>query len=244
MPVVAIVGASAGGYVYITQQAGDLLERNDDRIVYQIPAWIVAITLVRAVAMYAQALLTSEIAQRVLRDLQGEMFAAIVRADYARFSREGTGGLVSRFTYDINSQWALTGGMRAYHYDNTVDGFAGFGATFPTAESPWTGESICFTPIDATNPYLPCKNLLNRGAKSGETHRVNVTYKIDDDRMVYATMSTGFRPGGVNRLLSVPPYNPDFLTNYELGTKTTWLDHRLRINGAVFMERWTDAQFA
>ena len=102
MPVVAIVGASAGGYVYITQQAGDLLERNDDRIVYQIPAWIVAITLVRAVAMYAQALLTSEIAQRVLRDLQGEMFAAIVRADYARFSREGTGGLVSRFTYDIN----------------------------------------------------------------------------------------------------------------------------------------------
>ncbi|MFZ4602659.1 MAG: ABC transporter ATP-binding protein [Caulobacterales bacterium] len=102
MPVVAIVGASAGGYVYITQQAGDLLERNDGRIVYQIPAWIVAITLVRAVAMYAQALLTSEIAQRVLRDLQGEMFAAIVRADYARFSREGTGGLVSRFTYDIN----------------------------------------------------------------------------------------------------------------------------------------------
>jgi outer membrane receptor protein involved in Fe transport len=58
------------------------------------------------------------------------------------------------------------------------------------------------------------------------------------------TMSTGFRPGGVNRLLSVPPYNPDFLTNYELGTKTTWLDHRLRVNAAAFLERWTDAQFA
>jgi len=148
------------------------------------------------------------------------------------------------FTYDVTSKLAVTGGIRAYHYDNTVDGFAGFGATFPTAESPYTGESICFTPIDPTNPNLPCKNLLNRGAKSGETHRVNVTYKFDDDRMVYATMSTGFRPGGVNRLLSVPPYNPDFLTNYELGTKTTWLDHRLRVNAAAFVERWTDAQFA
>ncbi|MBU6372666.1 MAG: ABC transporter ATP-binding protein/permease [Alphaproteobacteria bacterium] len=102
IPVVAVVGVSAGGYVYITQQAGDLLERGDARIIYQIPAWIIAITLVRAIAMYAQTILTSEIAQRVLRDLQGAMFKAIVKADYARFSREATGGLVSRFTYDIN----------------------------------------------------------------------------------------------------------------------------------------------
>jgi outer membrane receptor protein involved in Fe transport len=148
------------------------------------------------------------------------------------------------FTYDLTAKLALTAGVRAYHFDNTVDGFAGFGATFPTADSPWTGENICFTPIDANNPLLPCKNLLNRAAKSGETHRVNVTYKFDDDRMAYATVSTGFRPGGVNRLLNVPPYNPDFLTNYEIGTKTTWLDHRLRINAAAFMERWNDAQFA
>jgi outer membrane receptor protein involved in Fe transport len=152
--------------------------------------------------------------------------------------------LFADFTFDVTSKLALTGGIRGYHYDNTVDGFAGYSANFPTAANPYTGENICFTPIDPTNPNLPCKDLLNRGTKSGETHRVNVTYKFDDDRMVYATMSTGFRPGGVNRLLTVPPYNPDFLTNYEVGTKTTWLDHRLRINGAVFMERWTDAQFA
>lgn len=152
--------------------------------------------------------------------------------------------LFGDFTYDLSAKWALTGGIRLYHYDNTVDGFSGFGATFPSASSQYTGENICFTPIDPTNPLLPCKDLLNRATKSGETHRVNVTYKFDDDRMAYATVSTGFRPGGVNRLLSVPPYNPDYLSNFELGTKTTWLDHRLRVNAALFLERWKDAQFA
>ena len=33
----------------------------------------------------------------------------------------------------------------------------------------------------------------------GETHKVNLTWQIDDDKMLYATYSTGFRPGGVNR---------------------------------------------
>jgi outer membrane receptor protein involved in Fe transport len=64
--------------------------------------------------------------------------------------------------------------------------------------------------------------------------------------MVYATWSKGFRPGGVNRNGggTLPPYQPDYLTNYELGWKTTWLDHRLRFNGAIFDERWKNFQFA
>ena len=61
--------------------------------------------------------------------------------------------------------------------------------------------------------------------------------------MVYATWSTGFRPGGINRNPAREPYRPDFLTNYELGWKTTWLGNRLRFNGAFFLEKWKDAQF-
>jgi len=36
----------------------------------------------------------------------------------------------------------------------------------------------------------------------------------------------------------------DFLTNYEFGWKTEWMDHHLRWNGAVFEEKWKDFQFA
>jgi outer membrane receptor protein involved in Fe transport len=73
---------------------------------------------------------------------------------------------------------------------------------------------------------------------------VNVTYHIDADRMVYATYSKGFRPGGVNRRGTFPPYRADYLKNYEVGWKTSWLDNRLRVNGAAFVENWDDFQFA
>jgi outer membrane receptor protein involved in Fe transport len=146
-------------------------------------------------------------------------------------------------TYDVTDKLALTGGIRLFHYDNTVLGFSGFGAAFPTADAPYGGENICQTPIDPTNHDHPCYNIVSRATKSSETHRLNVTYKFTDDRMVYGTWSTGFRPGGINRLPQVPPYNPDYLTNFEIGTKTMWFDHRLRINAAVFLERWKDAQF-
>ncbi len=150
--------------------------------------------------------------------------------------------LFTDVTYDITSRWALTGGIRLFHYDNTVNGFSGFSETaYLLTGRP--GENQCFTPIVTNNPSLPCENINSRATKSSNTHRLNLTYKIDDDKMIYGTWSTGFRPGGVNRLPTVPAYNPDYLTNFEFGAKTTWLDHRLRINGALFYEKWKDAQF-
>ena len=58
------------------------------------------------------------------------------------------------------------------------------------------------------------------------------------------TYSKGFRPGGVNRRGTFPPYNSDFLKNYELGWKTSWINNRLRFNGALFWEDWDDFQFS
>jgi outer membrane receptor protein involved in Fe transport len=62
--------------------------------------------------------------------------------------------------------------------------------------------------------------------------------------MIYGTWSTGYRPGGINRRGSLPPYKSDFLTNYEVGWKTTWLDGALRWNGAAYFEEWEDFQFS
>ncbi len=60
--------------------------------------------------------------------------------------------------------------------------------------------------------------------------------------MFYATWSRGFRPGGINRRVDVPPYDPDYLTNYELGWKTTL--GPVRWNGAIYHEIWKQFQFA
>ena len=60
--------------------------------------------------------------------------------------------------------------------------------------------------------------------------------------MFYATASKGFRPGGINRRGEIPPYDADFLYNYELGWKTTFGPWRW--NGAIYHQLWKKFQFS
>jgi iron complex outermembrane receptor protein len=91
---------------------------------------------------------------------------------------------------------------------------------------------------------------------SGFRSRANLSWKITPDIMVYYTWSQGYRPGGFNRgaLERTPPdgadyvfkepqsFQPDTLTNNEVGWKTQWLDHRVEFNGAVYQEDWKNVQ--
>ncbi len=144
-------------------------------------------------------------------------------------------------SYDILSNLTLNTGIRYYTFDNTLEGFYGFNANYSGSQ----GTATCFP---GSPPFhgAPCSDLNGRSTGSGNTPKVNLQYKIDRDHMVYATWSKGFRPGGVNRNGggTLPPYKPDYLTNYELGWKTTWFENRLRWNGALFYEKWKDFQFS
>ena len=44
--------------------------------------------------------------------------------------------------------------------------------------------------------------------------------------------------------MSTDSYKPDYLTNYELGWKTSWADGTVRWNGAAYWEDWKDFQFS
>ena len=142
----------------------------------------------------------------------------------------------AQVTWDITSQLSLTGGLRYYKYDNSLQGFFGFSAAY--------GGNTCTGP--PSTKFAPCTNLDTEVSNTGTVPRVNLTYKITPDQMVYATYSKGFRPGGVNRVSGPlsPPYAADYLTNYEIGWKTQWLNHHLRWNGALFWEDWKNFQFS
>ncbi len=140
-------------------------------------------------------------------------------------------------SWDITPSLTVTGGLRAFEAENSLRGFFGFAEGYSG-----NGEKACFKgPI---TPQAPCTNLIKSTKDDGYTHRLNLTWKMDDERMVYGTWSTGYRPGGINRRGTLPPYQSDFLTNYEIGWKTTWFDGSLRWNGAVFLEEWEDFQFS
>ena len=145
--------------------------------------------------------------------------------------------------WDVTSKLTATGGFRHFTYKNTLEGFYGFGiGGFSTPGSGTSGEGICFrnTPFHGA----PCVDLDKRSDGNGWTPKVNLAYKFDAHRLVYATWSKGFRPGGVNRVGTAEPYGADFLKNYEVGWKTTWADNHLRFNGALFYETWDNFQFS
>jgi iron complex outermembrane receptor protein len=143
-------------------------------------------------------------------------------------------------TWDVTPQLSLNGGIRYFEYKNSLQGFNGFSANYSST----TGAAKCFGPPSTMG--APCTNLDNTVSDTGTVPRFNLTYKFTPDLMAYATFSRGFRPGGVNRttLAGIGPYQPDFLTNYELGWKTQWFGHRLRWNGALFWEDWKNFQFS
>jgi iron complex outermembrane receptor protein len=150
-------------------------------------------------------------------DIFGTRLKRIDR-DYAVFGE---------LSYDILHNLTFTGGVRGFKAHNTLTGFSGFSSN--------TDTSACF---GAPTSKLPCQNVNKVYKESGETHKINLTWKPDRDKMVYFTYSTGFRPGGNNRKPQYGPFKADTITNYEAGFKTSWLNRRLRFNGAFFYELW------
>ena len=114
--------------------------------------------------------------------------------------------------------------------------------------------SSSLTLLPAAVSGSPCTNLAvyaaGRGLQpvrtqgQGFTHKLNLTWKPVEDVLLYGTWSRGFRPGGINRRGTIPPYAADFLTNYEIGFKTTLAGGMLRFNGAIYQQEWKKFQFS
>ncbi len=149
--------------------------------------------------------------------------------------------LFGELSYDIipDTLTASFGG-RYFKSDNSLGGYFGFSAGFsPDSEY---GEAGCTT----SEPYhgAPCQDFDKSVKESGSLYKANLTWKATPTKMFYLTRSEGFRPGGINRRGILPPYLSDYLTNFEAGWKTTWLDNHLSFNGSVFRQQWKDFQFS
>ena len=131
----------------------------------------------------------------------------------------------------INDQWTLTAGFR------------------------WTEEEKDFLGGNAGVPYYPLRGdprppLTNpvpfQGKWDETTPKIGLKYQPNDDMMVYGSYSEGFKSGGFfGRQANFnidPSYEPEYVKNYEIGMKSTWLDGRMIFNAAVFMAKYEDKQ--
>ena len=150
-----------------------------------------------------------------------------VDRDYAAFGE---------LSFDITDKLTLIGGARVYKFDNSLVGFFGY------SNPGYSTNPVYACQGPAVVAGSPCTNLDKRTKKTDFIHKLNLTYKFTDDIMAYATWSRGFRPGGINRRGSLPPYGSDTLDNYELGWKTSF--GPVRFNGAVYQQDWKNIQLS
>ncbi len=154
----------------------------------------------------------------------------------------------------------LTGGTRHYRYEEFEEGSEFYSET--------TSPALLNHPNGACLAAGACGIPINLSkSESGYRSRGNLTWRITADMMAYYTFSQGFRPGGFNRVPSLPGqlpsiggevpysaaegtdqyekpvgYNSDNLTNNEVGFKSEFLDHHILINLSAYYMRWENIQ--
>ena len=134
-------------------------------------------------------------------------------------------------TVPVSNKTDLTVGFRDYETKNEFfaqDGYFGYYEDAPTG---WVGR---------TNLY--------KFDDKGVAPKFNIAHRPNDNLLVYATYSEGFRPSGINRTTGrtaelVPDtYTSDLLRNYEFGWKSSMADGKVTFNGLVYSMKWEDYQ--
>jgi len=99
--------------------------------------------------------------------------------------------------------------------------------------------------VQLTTQGLPGADRLTSENLSG---KLGLEWRPRDEMMIYASLSTGFRSGNFNSdllfgdLSAMTSVDPEEVTAFELGSKSTLMDGRLQLNAALFYQDVSDKQ--
>ncbi|WP_426107046.1 TonB-dependent receptor [Massilia sp. TSP1-1-2] len=144
-------------------------------------------------------------------------------------------------TWNPSSALHLTGGLRY-----TKDRRENAGGRAYTWRYDATVPQLPLNP--SMDPRVPGQGFAadvpgNDGVFHGSkvTGLLRVNYDVNASNMLYASAATGYKSGGVqDRGLT---YAPESLINYELGSKSSFMGGKLKVNNALFYSDFTDFQF-
>lgn len=150
-------------------------------------------------------------------------------------------------TWDVTDRLHLSAGIRFTEEKKTWTGRP----RVPTIAL--DGSPTLDAPLDGIDFAAYPTGVVTDSEKWSEpTYRMNIGYDLNDDTLVYASYSRGFRSGGYNDqtgtvlnplpAAAIRPVSPEFVDSYELGMKGSFADGRGTIAATVFQADYTDAQ--
>lgn len=96
-----VAGATATNAWMMQPVLDDVFLKKDASMLVLIPFAVFTIGAVSAIANYGQVVIMRNIGQRIIADMQIDLFAHLMRSDLAMFHDQASGRLISRFTNDI-----------------------------------------------------------------------------------------------------------------------------------------------
>jgi outer membrane receptor protein involved in Fe transport len=132
--------------------------------------------------------------------------------------------------YKITPELKFTAGLRYFDFHTTASSFQ---------------NGFIFDGTTLYNVTVPLAN-----SNTGINPKFNLSYQADPNLLLYATISKGFRPSGVNQPTSTSfgcPVTPltfaqDSVWNYEAGEKAKLADGRVTFNSDGYYEHWSNVQ--
>lgn len=151
----------------------------------------------------------------------------------------------ANYEMSLTDQLNLTLGGRYTIDEKSADVYKG---NYLGVYSPMFADRYDGTPAMET-PYAILTDYSNSDEWGQFSPKAGVNYQFDNDTMVYASYSSGFKSGGFDMRgdASVNPetvdgYDPETVDTYEFGLKTQLLDNRIRLNAAAFHTNYDDMQ--
>jgi iron complex outermembrane receptor protein len=97
-----------------------------------------------------------------------------------------------------------------------------------------------------TNADLDAAGVPRSQDEQKVTPRIAYSHAVNDDMMIYASITNGFKSGGWNAREAVAatalPFGPEEIWAYEAGIRADWMDGRLRTNITAFYSDLEDLQ--
>lgn len=124
-----------------------------------------------------------------------------------------------------------------FRYDLTDKLRATIGGRYTTDEKSYEMDATVLT----TNTLLS-----ENDSWKAFTPRFVLDYTPNDNSLLYASVSRGFKSGGFNTLgditQPVNTFNPEYVWNYEAGAKVAFYDQKLRLGVTAFYADYTNLQ--
>lgn len=159
--------------------------------------------------------------------------------------------------FDLTPAWTLDFGIR---YDNEEYSTPGAISATPTVTPDGCEATIPGSLVGSPSPTvaLPCSTLIALFVPASDgtpqtaefdafLPRGAVTYNASEGLSFFASVQRGYRAGGTylrqtSAGVEVGTFDPEFLTNVEIGFRSQWFDRRLTLNGNIFHSWLADQQ--